>query len=421
MDKSIIKNNGFRKFKQRIIKDIKPRTRSGVSKSKDSREWRNNPKLKKYQLKDQENADIWSISESFNNFIPNIDLTSELEKPNLRQDIFKEMLGFKLKRLNKAGVRTPKELWQRVKYLSKGLTLEEWSDRVEGSWENMLEYSEKLWENFFIYSFKKYKWYPYAQKYWSDSWYGQNWRNWRREEDSVTWQINSRTPWHKHIRLSNDASALINKREPLRGAKKDYTFPQDAETIIGANRLKLNNQIFTNTSRHEIIKQGSYNTEQPESSELNVWNDSANIYLKYIRPWLMRLNFLDKPSFGNYGVKYLGKEQHRKNYQVVPQKNIFQNEIYQIAYNLKLIKLLSAYNQRETLEKKFGKRNVKMYFQNKDKLQALLQYEKLLNFRQTNQNLTPSGKVHAATNVLLPKYLNKNILNIFFIILYSIQ
>ena len=29
---------------------------------------------------------------------------------------------------------------------------------------------------------------------------GQNWRNWRNEENTVTWQNNARVIWQKHTR-----------------------------------------------------------------------------------------------------------------------------------------------------------------------------------------------------------------------------
>ena len=429
---------GFKKFKRaHIIKNsknwdmiIKEKKQEGVVFKETSQMIL---KLKKYQIKNQEPTDIWSIAESYNSLPEDIESKRETtnlkleEKPNLKQDILKEMLGFKLKRLNKAGRRTPKEMWKRIRYLSKGLTLDEWSDRMENSWEDMLEYSEKLWENFLFYSLKKYKWYPYTQKFWSDSWYGQNWRNWRREEDAVTWQLNSRTPWHKHIRLSNDVEYLTQKGQNpwFIDNKKNYTFPKNAETIIGSTRLKLNNQIFTNTNRQELIKQGTYNTDHVETNELNSWNDTANIYLKYIRPWLMRLNFMDKPSLHNYGMKYLGKEQHKKNFEVVPQVNIFESEVYQIAYNLKIIKqitnfvngITSSKNIKEMIERKFGKRNTKLYIKNKDKLTKLINYEKLLHFRQTNQNLSAKNTKNNYA-LLLPTNLNKTILIIFIIIHY---
>jgi hypothetical protein len=155
--------NGFKKFKRaHIIKSSKnwdiiiKQTKQEIVGFKETSQM--NLKLKKYQIKNQEPTDIWSIAESYNSLPDDIEfkeITQKLEKkeekPNLKQDIFKELLGFKLKRLNKAGRRTPKEMWQRIRYLSKGLTLDEWSDRMENSWENMLEYSEKLWENFLFY------------------------------------------------------------------------------------------------------------------------------------------------------------------------------------------------------------------------------------------------------------------------------
>ena len=129
----------------------------------------------------------------------------------------------------------------------------------------------------------------------------------------------------------------------------------------------------------------------------------------------MRLNFLDKPFIST--LKYLGKEQHRKNYNVIPQKNIFQNELYKISYNLKLIKQLKGQSDIQILERKYGKRNVKMYLQNKSKYNVIEKYEKLLNFRQTNQNLTPFALTNSLA-LLLPKTLNKNVPTICFLIIY---
>lgn len=74
---------------------------------------------------------------------------------------------------------------------------------------------------------------------------GQNWRNWRNEENTVTWQNNARVIWNKHTRLPNDKRylnpkhrrrrfiGLSSKKQPQRGV---VILP----TVIGKRRIKLN-------------------------------------------------------------------------------------------------------------------------------------------------------------------------------------
>jgi len=88
------------------------------------------------------------------------------KKLNIKQDWNSELISFQITRKQKQ--RSIQDVWQRIKYLSKGLTLHEWAERVEPGWENMLEYTEKIYENFFLFSMRHTYSYYYLQKVWSD-------------------------------------------------------------------------------------------------------------------------------------------------------------------------------------------------------------------------------------------------------------
>ena len=64
-----------------------------------------------------------------------------------------------------------------------------------------------------------------------------------------------------------------------------------------------------------------------------------------------------------------------KNYQLIPQKNIFKNDLFKINYNLALIrKLEKEYIEGsiDKLERRYGKRNAKLFLNNKSKFATLI-------------------------------------------------
>lgn len=70
----------------------------------------------------------------------------------------------------------------------------------------------------------------------------QHWRNWRREENPIIWQQNSRVPWLKHIRMNNDPEILTEKKEPKQTLKQRFTL----EKFFLTQKKVKRNLRFTN-------------------------------------------------------------------------------------------------------------------------------------------------------------------------------
>jgi hypothetical protein len=127
----------------------------------------------------------------------------------------------------------------------------------------------------------------------------------------------------------------------------------------------------------------------------------ALIYLKYIKPWLMRLTTMDKaiPKF-----PLLGQIARRKNYKVLPKWHIFTFELNKI------------------------QKAIKQTQKNKANLNKYSNYEALLLRRQKNINLNlvlkknvniEPNKKNIRLNNLNTNYLNKQTLILFFLIIFQ--
>ena len=87
----------------------------------------------------------------------------------------------------------------------------------------------------------------------------QVWRNWRKEEQLINWEISSKAPWHKHIRLNTDYKQIKPRKSRLLKAtekvgKKDLY--RDYYAPIGRKRFKLKAQAHTIQQLQEISKSG---------------------------------------------------------------------------------------------------------------------------------------------------------------------
>jgi hypothetical protein len=72
-----------------------------------------------------------------------------------------------------------------------------------------------------------------------------NYPNWKQEEKNITWDINSRTLYNKHIKLTNSQIELAKKpheysiKSKKNKQKKLGWYPLNYTKELGASRLKL--------------------------------------------------------------------------------------------------------------------------------------------------------------------------------------
>jgi len=328
----------------------------------------------------------------------------------------KEINGNKKRRWKKAVTkRSLLQKWRRIMFVCKGLSLAEYKERTEKGSEMREMSRNRILENFIQFQYKHTYTYLLLERFWSNSMAGQIVRDWRKEDDRITWENNSHTIWHKHIRLMNDINYLNKnaniKKRPL---KTKFTYPDSyLTTPLGPIRLHLKSQLFSNTERHERRKKTSdyYPDQYPEVEE--DWHMSSNYYLNFIKPWLGRLSYLDKNS---KRFPYLGKMPWIKNYKKKGRRTVFSKELYRIEHNMrKWYWKFKAEKRKKSLPLTSEERQAL-----KQKLKTYINYVKLLMLRRNTLNFAKIyGKVASIPNFkrnlklpyLNPEYLDKNIYN----------
>jgi len=86
------------------------------------------------------------------------------------------------------------------------------------------------------------------------------WRDWRKEDNRINWEIDSRVFWHKHIKMNTDMNMLKESSKPiyvinptnLGAIRKKQNLTLNQVLPIGQTRMKLKAQKHANINLQEI-------------------------------------------------------------------------------------------------------------------------------------------------------------------------
>jgi len=107
------------------------------------------------------------------------------------------------------------ERYQRIEFILRNTTLQEYETiYIYPKYEE-----KKLKIDFTLESlrirFKNNKVYQLLEHYWDESYFGRDYSSWRIEEKQISYDINSKVLFNKHIRLTNSLKYVkpkINKK-----------------------------------------------------------------------------------------------------------------------------------------------------------------------------------------------------------------